>query len=284
MVVTGQVKHAVHHGLLEIPRAGRADDDVAQLAGARRRPVLIDRKREHVRLLVAATERPVQLPDAGGLDQLDMHYQAFIGAFATAEPRAPQEVFVAQTSMVHQWRKFPFLDPGLPEQAFKVYAPQTVGCLADEYHAYQRLGGSPYFAACLGHGAFYLVLSYEAGPTLYECLVRGIPVPARAMADVEAARAYARSVGLHPKDVHLKNVLLQGDRARILDVSKYVAPGDEDRVWDLLAEGYRRVYPLLRGRPVPVWLIELVKRRYKARIKGRQAPNPPSTAITCPVT
>jgi len=174
--------------------------------------------------------------------------------------------------------------PGLPEQAFKVYAPQTVGCLADEYHAYQRLGGSPYFAACLGHGAFYLVLSYEGGPSLYECLVRGIPVPARAMADVEAARAYAQSVGLHPKDAHRNNVLLQSERARILDVSKYVAPGDEDRVWDLLAEGYRRVYPLLRGRPVPVWLIELVKRRYKARIKGRQAPNPPSTAITCPVT
>jgi hypothetical protein len=157
--------------------------------------------------------------------------------------------------------------PGLPERAFKIYAPETVGCLADEYDAYQRLAGSPYFAACLGRGDFYLVLSYEPGPTLYECLVQGIPVPEQAMADVEAARRCARQVGLHPKDIHLKNVLLQGDRGRILDVSKYVAPGDEDRVWDHLAEGYRRFYPLIRGRRIPVWVIETVKRRYKAQPK-----------------
>ncbi|HEY4410402.1 MAG TPA: hypothetical protein VGO87_11010, partial [Acidimicrobiia bacterium] len=91
--------------------------------------------------------------------------------------------------------------PGLPELAFKVYAPQTIGCLADEYEAYRRLGASPYYATCLGRGDFYLVLTYEPGPTLYDCLVQGIPIPASAMADVEAARRYARSVGLHPKDV-----------------------------------------------------------------------------------
>ncbi|HEV8627797.1 MAG TPA: serine/threonine protein kinase [Acidimicrobiia bacterium] len=157
--------------------------------------------------------------------------------------------------------------PGLPERAFKIYAPETMSCLADEYQAYGQLAGSPYFAACLGRGDFYLVLSYEAGPTLYECLVQGIPVPEQAMADVEVARDYARQVGLHPKDIHLKNVLLQGDRARILDVSKYVAPGDEDRVWEHLAEGYRRFYPLIRGRRIPVWVIEMVKRRYKAQPK-----------------
>jgi len=155
--------------------------------------------------------------------------------------------------------------PALPERAFKVYAPETVGCLADEWEAYGRLAGSPWFAECLGRGDGYLVLSYEAGPTLYDCLVEGIPVPAQATADVEAARDYARAVGLHPKDVHLKNVLLQDGRGKVLDVSKYVAPGDEDRVWDHLAEGYRRFYPLLRGRRIPVWVIELAKRRYKAQ-------------------
>ena len=157
--------------------------------------------------------------------------------------------------------------PGLPEQAFKIYAPETMSCLADEYRAYGSLAGSRYFAACLGQGDCYLVLSYEPGPTLYECVVQGIPVPEQAMADVEAARDYARQVGLHPKDIHLKNVLLQGDRARVLDVSKYIAPGDEDPVWEHLAEGYRRFYPLIRGRRIPVWLIEMVKRRYKAQSK-----------------
>ena len=190
-----------------------------------------------------------------------------IRAFASNEPILIEHVPAVFRVLGRGTDAIVVQHPDCPERAFKVYAPETVGCLVDEYHAYQRLAGSPYFAACLGRGDFYLVLSYEPGPTLYECVVQGIPVPEQAMADVEAARHYARQVGLHPKDIHLKNVLLQGDRARVLDVSKYVVPGDEDRVWEHLAEGYRRFYPLIRGRRIPVWLIEMVKRRYKAQSK-----------------
>ena len=155
--------------------------------------------------------------------------------------------------------------PLLPEHVFKVFTPETVGCLDDEYRAYQALDGSPFFPRCLGRGPSYLVLSYEAGPTLYECLVHGLPVDPRVMADVEEGRVYARRVGLHPKDIHLKNVVVQGDRAKILDVAKYVAAGDEDPVWEHLAEGYRRFYPIIRGRRIPVWVIEVAKRTYRAQ-------------------
>ncbi|MCA1844171.1 MAG: serine/threonine protein kinase, partial [Actinobacteria bacterium] len=167
-----------------------------------------------------------------------------IQAFATNEPIVIEHVPAELRVLGSGTDAIVVQHPSLPELAFKVYAPETVGCLVDEYDAYRQLAGSPYFAACLGRGDFYVVLSYEPGPTLYDCLVQGIPVPPQAMADVEAARNYARLVGLHPKDVHLKNVLLQGDRARILDVSKYIAPGDDDHVWELLAQGYRRIYPL----------------------------------------
>jgi len=51
----------------------------------------------------------------GGLDRLDGHYRAFIDTFARLRPRQPEEVFVAQARLVHEWRRFPFLDPGLPE-------------------------------------------------------------------------------------------------------------------------------------------------------------------------
>jgi phenylacetic acid degradation operon negative regulatory protein len=50
----------------------------------------------------------------GGLDRLDGLYRGFIEAFARLRPRGPEEVFVAQARLVHQWRGFPFLDPGLP--------------------------------------------------------------------------------------------------------------------------------------------------------------------------
>lgn len=155
--------------------------------------------------------------------------------------------------------------PTRPELVFKIYTPQTVGLADDEYHAYQQLAVSPFFPVCVGRGDFYLVLSYEAGPTLYECLLHGLPVDAAVMEDVEAARCYARAVGLHPKDIHLKNVVVQHGRAKVLDVSKYVLPGDEDRVWEHLAEGYRRFYPLIRGRRIPLGVIELAKRLYKAQ-------------------
>ena len=211
-----------------------------------------------------------------------------IRAFASNEPILVEHVPAPLRVLGRGTDAIVVQHPDCPERAFKIYAPETVGCLVDEYRAYEQLAGSPFYAGCLGKGDFYLVLTYEPGPTLYDCLVEGIPIPASAMADVEAARSYARQVGLHPKDVHLKNVLLQGERARVLDVSKYVAPGDDDPVWDQLTEGYRRVYPLIRGRRIPVWLMELVKRRGKARIKAkaeaRQVPKPPSTAITWPVT
>jgi hypothetical protein len=205
------------------------------------------------------------VPDPGSIDELLRAVR--IRAFASNEPIAIEHVPAPLRVLGSGTDALVVQHPGLPERAFKVYAPETVGCLADEYLAYQRLAGSPYFAACLGRGDGYLVLSYEPGPTLYDCVVRGIPVPEQAMADVEVARDYARHVGLHPKDIHLKNVLLQGNRARILDVSKYVAPGDEDPVWEHLAEGYRRFYPLIRGRRIPVWVIEMVKRRYRAQAK-----------------
>ena len=223
----------------------------------------------------------VPVPEPGTVEQLLAAIR--IRAFASNEPILIEHVPAAFRVLGSGTDAIVVQHPDHPERAFKVYAPETVGCLVDEFLAYQHLDGSPYFAGCLGQGDFYLVLTYESGPTFYDCLVEGIPIPKSAVADVEDARCYARQAGLHPKDVHLKNILLQGDRARILDVSKYVAPGDDDPVWDQLAQGYRRFYPLLRGRRIPVWLMEVVKRRGKARIKARQAPKPPSTAITWPV-
>lgn len=44
------------------------------------------------------------------------HYHGFIADFKALRPRTPQATFVAQTTMVHAWRKFPFVDPELPDE------------------------------------------------------------------------------------------------------------------------------------------------------------------------
>jgi phenylacetic acid degradation operon negative regulatory protein len=41
-------------------------------------------------------------------------YEAFISAFSGLRPVMPDEVLLAQAQLVHEWRRFPFLDPQLP--------------------------------------------------------------------------------------------------------------------------------------------------------------------------
>jgi phenylacetic acid degradation operon negative regulatory protein len=51
---------------------------------------------------------------AWDLDGLAERYRSFLDEFAAARPAAGAATLVAQTRLVHEWRRFPFLDPGLP--------------------------------------------------------------------------------------------------------------------------------------------------------------------------
>ena len=51
-------------------------------------------------------------------------YRAFIARFGRLRPKAPEAVFRAQTLLVHEWRKFPFLDPDLPEDMLPARWPR----------------------------------------------------------------------------------------------------------------------------------------------------------------
>ncbi|MFD1427357.1 hypothetical protein JOD24_002313 [Kroppenstedtia sanguinis] len=157
--------------------------------------------------------------------------------------------------------------PSEPQVVFKCYAPGREQKRLDEYEVYRRLGDTPYFPVCFGMGDSFLVLSHERGPTLYECVSQGIVIPENIIAEVEAARRYVRNQGLNPRDLHLKNILLQEGHAKLLDVSEYLKPGDDAR-WDHLVQGYRLVYPLIRGRKIPVWLMERVKKTYFQQVAG----------------
>lgn len=51
-------------------------------------------------------------------------YRAFIASFARLRPKTPEAVFRAQALLVHEWRKFPFLDPDLPESVLPSQWPR----------------------------------------------------------------------------------------------------------------------------------------------------------------
>jgi phenylacetic acid degradation operon negative regulatory protein len=48
------------------------------------------------------------------LDEVEAFYSAFLASFAGVKIGSPVEAFCSQVDLVNQWRRVPFLDPGLP--------------------------------------------------------------------------------------------------------------------------------------------------------------------------
>lgn len=52
---------------------------------------------------------------AWDLPELRRRYEGFLGEFEDAHPEGETPVFATLTRLVHEWRRFPLLDPGLPD-------------------------------------------------------------------------------------------------------------------------------------------------------------------------
>jgi phenylacetic acid degradation operon negative regulatory protein len=65
------------------------------------------------------------IADAWDLGGVADAYRAFIAEFRPLRPRTPEATFRAQTGLVHAWRKFPFLDPDLPEAMLPAGWPRS---------------------------------------------------------------------------------------------------------------------------------------------------------------
>ncbi len=62
---------------------------------------------------LGGTERVIG--EAWDLPALREHYAQFIADFEGSAPGDAGEAFAAQTALVHAWRRFPFIDPDLPD-------------------------------------------------------------------------------------------------------------------------------------------------------------------------
>jgi predicted Ser/Thr protein kinase len=145
--------------------------------------------------------------------------------------------------------------------AVKVFSDDKNYKIKIESNVYMKLQKSDYYPVCYGEGDNYLVLSYEKGNTLYDCLLKGIHIPMQIINDVDNARVYACDKGLNPRDIHLKNILMHEGRAKIVDVSEYLKPGNDKR-WEFLKEGYLKHYHLIDGKAIPHWILEAVRKWY----------------------
>lgn len=149
----------------------------------------------------------------------------------------------------------------MPAFAFKLFAEDKKAQKEKEEKVYQLLGDSPFFPKFHDSSEKVLILDYEEGKTLYDCLLQGVHIPLEVINDVEKARDYVRSRGLNPRDIHLKNILLQNGRAKIIDVSEYIVPGNDFR-WEHLKRGYEEYYHYIDGKPVPFWMLNTTRKWY----------------------
>ena len=148
-----------------------------------------------------------------------------------------------------------------PHLAFKVFSDDKLDKKELETEVYLKLGRSEYYPEYYGSWSNFLVISYEEGITLHDCLLKGIHIPQQVIHDVDSARKYASKKGLNPRDIHLKNILLHQGRAKILDVSEYMKSGNDNR-WQYLKDGYHEHYHLIAGKAIPLWILETVRKWY----------------------
>ena len=134
--------------------------------------------------------------------------------------------------------------PDHPEAVVKIYAPGRPGFEA-EVEVYRRLGEHPAYSRCLHAGDHYLVLKRLRGINLYDCVHRGLPIPEQVIRDIDNALAYAQSRGLHPHDVHGKNVMMHDGRGLVVDVSDFLEEEDCSKWRDLKKAYYRFYRPIL---------------------------------------
>lgn len=154
--------------------------------------------------------------------------------------------------------------PDYPAWVVKIYAPGRPG-LPAEREVYRRLGSHPGFSECFYATDTFLVLKRLRGITLYDCLHRGVKIPPRVIQEVDEALDYARSQGLHPHDVHGRNVMICEGHGVVADVSDFLK-AETCTAWDDLKRAYRWVYrPILSRLPlrVPYVVLDGVRASYR---------------------
>jgi phenylacetic acid degradation operon negative regulatory protein len=86
------------------------------------------------------------IADAWDLERVADAYREFISQFGRLRPKTPDAAFRAQALLVHAWRKFPFLDPDLPEEMLPSAWPRSrAHAVFHERHALWHEPAQEYF-------------------------------------------------------------------------------------------------------------------------------------------
>jgi hypothetical protein len=154
--------------------------------------------------------------------------------------------------------------PDHPDFVVKIYAPGRTG-FEEEVEVYRRLGPHPAFSECFYAKDCFLILKRLYGTTLYDCMHLGLPIPKQIIRDIDKALDYAQSRGLHPHDVHGRNVMMHQGRGLVVDISDFLHE-EACSKWNDLKKAYYWLYlPVLaplRLR-VPYSALDIIRKYYR---------------------
>ena len=85
---------------------------------------------------------------AWDLDGLAVRYRKFLDQIRKQRPRSGEELFAALTRLVHEWRRFLYVDPGLPVELLPAgWAGIAAKEIFDRHYAKWRPGAAQWFAS-----------------------------------------------------------------------------------------------------------------------------------------
>lgn len=151
-----------------------------------------------------------------------------------------------------------------PNLVVKIYAPGRPG-FEEEVEVYRRLGSHPAYSQCLYATDNFLVLKRLYGVTLYDCIHRGLRIPKKVIQDIDSALDYARGRGLHPHDIHGRNVMMHEGRGLVVDVSDFL-DRETCSKWNNLKKAYYWLYrPFISPIKlrIPYFFLDVVRRSYR---------------------
>lgn len=128
------------------------------------------------------------------------------------------------------------------EKIIKIFLEESRGEFICERKVYETLGDEEGFLKMYVYGENYLVLDYIQGKTLYKLLREGVFIKAEYIEKVAEYVENIKRKGLHPNDLHLKNILIDGEeRVWIVDLARFLDK-KRDKRWDHLYWVYWHLY------------------------------------------
>lgn len=92
---------------------------------------------------------------AWDLDALAVRYRTFLDQIGKQRPKSGEELFAAVTRLVHEWRRFLYVDPGLPVELLPTgWVGLEAKEVFDRYYAKWRPGAARWFASLDENGAY----------------------------------------------------------------------------------------------------------------------------------